>query len=101
MKLSVENLESDSGKVISQAKELAYYDSDEEIKGDNIVQYSDSSRERSDDYKFIDIFLKDSTLISPEVTPVITEFVDIFSENPLDNPSPKRDIQHAIESDSE
>jgi len=61
-------------------EESEEYDFDEEIKGDNIEE--------------------SSTLIPPQVIPVITQF-DVFLENPPNKLPPMCDTQHVIESDSE
>ena len=44
--------------------------------------------------EFTDISPKDNTLILPEVTPVITVFVAIFSEDLMDKLPPTHDICH-------
>ena len=79
--MHVTNSGYDSGEVISQKEEPADYDSKKEIKSDAI--------EKSD------------TLNPPENIPVITKFVDVNPENPLDKLPPTRDTQLAIDSELE
>ena len=121
--LRVTNSDPDSREVISQAEEPTVYDSDKEIKSDDIeksntlIAFEDTPMIT----KFTDVFPKDNTPIPPEDTPVITEFanvfpkdtpisheviiviiefIDVFSKNLPNKLAPMHDIQHTIEYDS-
>jgi len=97
--LPATNPESDSKEFIYQAKKPEDYDSDEEIKGDDIEE-SDTLIPLEATLvitEFIDVVPKDNTPILSDVIPVITEFVDIFLENLSDKLPPMRDIQHVID----
>jgi len=74
-------------------------DSDEEITGVNLAESSISSPLKAILVitELTDVFPKDNTPNLPEVAPIITEYVAVFSED-LPNKLPSmRDIRHAIE----
>ena len=77
-----------------QAEESKDSDLDEKITGDNLEEYSTSSPLEviSNVTEFTDISPKDSALNLPEVNPIVTESVAVFSEDLPDKLLPKCDI---------
>jgi len=82
-------------------EEPAKYDSDKEIKSDDIEKSSTliSPKDTPVITELTNVFSKDNTLIPAEVTLVITEFVDVFS--PMYKLPLMCDTQNIVESDSE
>ena len=85
--LHVTNPESDSEEFIYLPGEWTRdYDSDEDIKGDDIEESSTLIRLEVTLVitEFIDVFFKDSTMVPLKVSPLNTEFIDVFPEDLAD-----------------
>ena len=87
-----------SEEPICQMEESEDSNLDEKITGDNLKESNTSSpREVVPDItKFTNVSLKENDLNLPEVNPIVTESVIVFSEDLLDKLLLTRDIQHTI-----
>ena len=83
--LPVTNLKSYSEEFIYHVEEPEDYDSDEEIKGDNVDESNTMIPPEAIPVitVFTDVFTKDRTPIPLEVTPVNTEFVESLLKTSL------------------
>ena len=87
-----------SEEPICLVEESEYSNLDEKITGDNLKESNTSSpREVPDITEFTNVSPKDNALNLPEVNPIVTESVAVFSKDLPDKLLLTHDIQHVIE----